>query len=631
MFHPSVRLFLAGIIAFFVFCGSISAQLSKHGNIWRFGNRAGLDFSSGQPVKVTNVAMDSYEGCASYCDSQGNLLFYTNGGGSLDDSANGSRTGTIWNRNGQVMFDLGTTKGGGYSAAQSSIFIPNPANSNQYYLFTMDHEASLFVMPMWPNRGLSYFMLDRSLNGGLGGVTQEDVRIFTPAAESLTAIRHSNGIDFWILTLDRNSLGIVVVPVTAAGVGAASIYPRNGPSADRALIMKASPDGHWLCVDSELYTFDATTGKPVFQQDVPTNTYSFSFSPSSRYLYTYDPMTLSDIFRYDLASADISNSGEQINTDQEFSFFGEMQIGPDGNIYVIEQLIADILNDPPTVSLTVIQCPDGTEPTLQRSLYQFDTDILNAGGLFTSLPNFADYIFATSIADTSEVALCDTVQGFVLKPQTMGQKYLWSTGATTPQISANAPGIYSVEVQDSCSNLRTVFEVEAGNLEVKIEAAPLKDTCAPLPRRLQAIADGATTYLWSDGSKADTLIIKDFRTYTVTVTGLCGTSTATYTQTEPATSCCKVFQPNAFTPNGDSANDLFSPVLLYCDVEYLEFNVYSRWGELVFQGYTPTERWDGTTLNGTQAMADIYAYTFRYKLKGEGEEKSEKGQVTLLR
>jgi gliding motility-associated-like protein len=40
--------------------------------------------------------------------------------------------------------------------------------------------------------------------------------------------------------------------------------------------------------------------------------------------------------------------------------------------------------------------------------------------------------------------------------------------------------------------------------------------------------------------------------------------------------------PNAFTPNGDSSNDTFGPVLYGATADILEFNVYSRWGQKVF-------------------------------------------------
>ena len=62
----------------------------KQGNIWYFGEYAGINFNSGSPVPLGNSAMFQYDGCATISDDKGKLLFYTNGL-------------TIWNKNHQVM------------------------------------------------------------------------------------------------------------------------------------------------------------------------------------------------------------------------------------------------------------------------------------------------------------------------------------------------------------------------------------------------------------------------------------------------------------------------------------------------------------------------------------------------
>ena len=56
---------------------SFSSYAQKEGNIWYFGANAGIDFNGSTPVALTNGAMNSKEGCASICDSDGNILFYT--------------------------------------------------------------------------------------------------------------------------------------------------------------------------------------------------------------------------------------------------------------------------------------------------------------------------------------------------------------------------------------------------------------------------------------------------------------------------------------------------------------------------------------------------------------------------
>jgi len=155
------------------------------------------------------------------------------------------------------------------------------------------------------------------------------------------------------------------------------------------------------------------------------------------------------------------------------------------------------------------------------------------------------------------------------------------------------------------------------------------DSCAPFPLTLRADTTGIGIVEWPDGSKADTFVINDYGTYTATLMMLDTMLMDEFTISK--IDCCHPVLANAFTPNGDGVNDDFGVKLKYCDVQILEFTVYSRWGELMFQAYETTDRWDGTTLNGTEAPSDVYVYVTRYKVADEEVEKSEKGNVTLLR
>jgi gliding motility-associated-like protein len=155
------------------------------------------------------------------------------------------------------------------------------------------------------------------------------------------------------------------------------------------------------------------------------------------------------------------------------------------------------------------------------------------------------------------------------------------------------------------------------------------DTCAPFPLTLYADTTGIGIIEWSDGSTADSLIINDYGTYSATLTTLDTVVSAEFTIAK--VDCCHPVIPNAFSPNGDGVNDDFGVKLKYCDVQILEFTVYSRWGELIFQAQQPTDRWDGLTLNGTEAPSDVYVYVTRYKVADDEQEMSKKGDVALLR
>ena len=88
-----------------------------------------------------------------------------------------------------------------------------------------------------------------------------------------------------------------------------------------------------------------------------------------------------------------------------------------------------------------------------------------------------------------------------------------------------------------------------------------------------------------------------------------------------------IFVPTAFTPNNDGKNDVIqvnSGVL-----SDLNFAIFDRWGEKIFETTSTNEAWDGTyhgKLLGPQV--------FVYYLKGtclNGEKFEEKGNITLIR
>lgn len=68
--------------------------------------------------------------------------------------------------------------------------------------------------------------------------------------------------------------------------------------------------------------------------------------------------------------------------------------------------------------------------------------------------------------------------------------------------------------------------------------------------------------------------------------------------------------PNTFTPNGDGQNDVFKP-FPYCFIDRVEFKVFNRWGQVVFQTNDPALNWDGKNIGGKELSEGTYYYTCR--------------------
>ena len=90
---------------------------------------------------------------------------------------------------------------------------------------------------------------------------------------------------------------------------------------------------------------------------------------------------------------------------------------------------------------------------------------------------------------------------------------------------------------------------------------------------------------------------------------------------------CKLYVPNVFSPNNDGKNaELF--VRGFAEVEI--FQVYNRWGEMVFQTTDGTAGWDGTH-KGEPLNTDVFIYYIEAICPDTGGRLMKTGDVTLLR
>lgn len=173
---------------------------------WYFGNYAGVNFSNPSPTALTNSQMYTEEASGAVSDSNGNLLFYTNGE-------------TIWTREHQPMQNGTGLTGHTYSTQQLAI-AKNPANPKQYYVFTaaLTEPTSSFI---------AYSIVDMTqgniVNGQpLGKVltNYKNIPIVDQngnqfQTEAITLVMHSDGVSFWVLVPNGNNL--YSYRVTAAG------------------------------------------------------------------------------------------------------------------------------------------------------------------------------------------------------------------------------------------------------------------------------------------------------------------------------------------------------------------------------------------------------------------------------
>ncbi len=106
----------------------------------------------------------------------------------------------------------------------------------------------------------------------------------------------------------------------------------------------------------------------------------------------------------------------------------------------------------------------------------------------------------------------------------------------------------------------------------------------------------------------------------------CADTSKNYVYIEPFT----VYIPNAFTPDQDEHNNVLVTVV-DLEPEEWQFEVYNRWGELLFVSHDPKIGWDGT-YNGRLMETGLYIWKLRYISCANGSRWEENtGHFSLLR
>ncbi|MCR5115445.1 MAG: gliding motility-associated C-terminal domain-containing protein [Bacteroidales bacterium] len=220
-------------------------------------------------------------------------------------------------------------------------------------------------------------------------------------------------------------------------------------------------------------------------------------------------------------------------------------------------------------------------------------------------------------------------------------RYNWNTAAETQDLTALCAGEYAVTVTDmrNCQATLALTLADSSHFPSPIEAWSDQDTLyAGQQTTFHATDLGAGfSYLWTPGEgiadptapNTDAIVstVSDYVVHVIDDAGCELTDTIHLLLHEVICDEPYVFVPNAFTPNGDGKNDrLFvrSDIVLE-----LQFRVYDRWGEKVFETNSLDEGWDGT-FRGQPCEQGVYDYYLKVVCLGQVEF-FKKGNVTLIR
>lgn len=165
-----------------------------------------------------------------------------------------------------------------------------------------------------------------------------------------------------------------------------------------------------------------------------------------------------------------------------------------------------------------------------------------------------------------------------------------------------------------------------------------RDTAAVVGQPLQLKASGGVRYNWIPGEGLSAVDIPNPIAIHYTPSSSIDYKVMVYNEADCVDSAFlqikvfktrpSIFVPTAFSPNGDRNNDVFRFIAAGMqNIEY--FNVYNRWGQMVYSSSTGITGWDGT-VGGKAQAAGIYVWSVK-AVDYTGAVYTQKGTVTLVR
>ena len=299
---------------------------------------------------------------ASISDRSGQLICYTNGCEIRNREHKLIENGDNINE-GPAHEQYCADSLGGYLNDQGVLFLPMPGSDSLYALFHLRWWSPSSIV-----KDFLYSIVDASANDGLGRVVYKNQPLRTDTfTANVTACRHANGRDWWIV-VEENHRFVTLPPDGKAkyhfylldpdGVHYHGEQKIGRLSSYQSFVGQTcfSPDGTRYASGNihngvNFFDFDRCTGQlsnPGHLDLMADSVVAMglAFSPNSRYLYVTTGLW---ILQYDMEAADVAAS--KVNVAQYDGFesqlpttFFQLDLAPNGKIYGSSHFGTDVLH-----------------------------------------------------------------------------------------------------------------------------------------------------------------------------------------------------------------------------------------------------------------------------------------------
>ncbi len=379
-------------------------------NIFDF-NDGGLDLSK-EFMDVEFFVTNS-----SISDQNGQLLFFSNGckvfNAEFEVMENGSGL------NPGLAYATGNCPNSGNTVPSGLLILPLPNDENRYYIF---HESGEFGTGVFSSHiaKLYYTLVDMEGDNGLGAVIEKNQVVLADTLSGVMhAIRHENGLDWWVMVAESHRDTYFKVLFTENGIEGVTEQSIGGtpdPFGSGGGQACFSPDGNRYAryvSGQSIYLFDFDRGTSelgnfqelFFVDSIPDFLFGgIAISPNSRFLYM---CTTTHLWQFDLEAPDIQASRVLVGEYDGYehlgffkTYFFNMRLAPDCKIYMPSLNSSDILH--------VIHSPNKKGLDCNFVQHGFKLPAVNSA----SIPNFPNYRLGTGypVCDSTIHLVVSSVQ-----------------------------------------------------------------------------------------------------------------------------------------------------------------------------------------------------------------------------
>ena len=356
---------------------------------------------------------------------------------------------------------------------------PIPNSPNTYYLFNIGVPG--FVDTVY------YALIDMNLNGGLGAVVQKNVPFdHYSAADCLTAIKHGNGRDWWIVNklghLTTNTNQYYVYLIDSFGISPRISQNFNDAhDVDFQKLVMNSNGTRFIQINFRgymaEYAFDRCTGIITQLRTIYPETsngsgrffWEAAYSPNDSLFYVSTAGTsVNDVFyllQYNLMAPDVPASSDTLDS---FSIStsgisaGAVRLAPDGKIYfsrayeslsVLNYPYPDSMRNYINENLSVINQPNNLGAACDYQPFSF---YLGGKRTYYGLPNNPNYSLGPLVGSPCDTLYVATSE--ILIPNIRGVLYPNpAVDNVTLKYQNNSDAKIIIKIQDKLGQLLSSY------------------------------------------------------------------------------------------------------------------------------------------------------------------------------